>query len=332
MGKKPKILVVGSCAMDLIVSTRKFPESGETVIGSVFSTAPGGKGANQAVQAALLGADVTFVGKVGDDDFGKSVIASFERAGVRTGSIGVDKAASTGIANILLEVGETETRNRIIVVRGANGTITPADIAFLKDGIADFDFVMLQLEIPMEINELVAQYAAAKGVPVALNSAPSAPLSEELLSRLSWLTPNEHEAADLTGVRIGKNGADVNRDDVAAAVAALRAKGVKNVIITLGSAGAAVAGDFGISYSPCVPGVTVVDPTAAGDSFVAAFAVASCCGLSPEKSLLFSNHVASITVSRMGAQPSLPTLDEARNFMRAHGVSDSEFVMLDALR
>lgn len=188
MNRKPKILVVGSFVMDLIVSTEKFPGSGETVLGKSFRTAPGGKGANQAVQAARLGADVTMVGKVGGDSFGRELIASAQAAGIHTQHILQDPDNPSAIGNILLEVAEGQkSKNRIIVVSGANMAITPDDVAFVRDIVSEFDMVMLQLEIPMQINELVAQYAFEKGVPVMLNSAPSAPLSAALLSHLSLI-------------------------------------------------------------------------------------------------------------------------------------------------
>lgn len=199
MKKVPKILVVGSFVMDLIVSTEKLPGSGETILGNNFRTAPGGKGANQAVQAARLGSDVTMVGKVGEDDFGKRLVNSCKESGINTHYVAINHEVSSGIGNVLLEVNDSKTaKNRIIVVPGANMTITEDDVAFLKDTIDQYDMVMLQLEIPMRINELVAKYAFDKGVPVMLNPAPAAKLSAELLSCLTYISPNEHEAADIT--------------------------------------------------------------------------------------------------------------------------------------
>ena len=164
----------------------------------------------------------------------------------------------------------------------------------------------------MEINVQVAQYAHDKGVPVMLNSAPSAPLSEELLSCLSYLSPNEHEAFDLTGIEIGRHGDGVDMDSVKAAAKALQAKGVSNVLITLGSAGAVLARGNDFFFSPAVPNVKAVDPTAAGDSFVGAFCTSICAGMEPEEALRFANHTAALTVSAMGAMPSLPWLDQVK--------------------
>ena len=163
--KNAKILVVGSFVMDLIVSTQRFPKSGETVLGIGYQTAPGGKGANQAVQAARLGADVTMVGKVGDDVFGRELLQSASAAGVDVSHVTVSNTSTSAVGNVQLELGEGKSANRIIVVPGANMDITAEDVGFLEKEIGKFDMVMLQLEIPMEINCLIARWAKEKGVP-----------------------------------------------------------------------------------------------------------------------------------------------------------------------
>ena len=212
MGKKPKILVVGSFVMDQIVTTRVFPRQGQTILAERFNKAPGGKGANQAVQMARLGAQVTMCGKLGHDANGDEMRRTCEEAGIDTSCILYDDSAASGCSVIILEEQPNGgTENRILVVPGANMTITPEDVAFLKDRIAEFDLVVLQLEIPMEINTIVAKYAHDKGVPVMLNPAPSAPLPEELLACLTYLSPNEHEARDLSGVAIGHEAATLTR-------------------------------------------------------------------------------------------------------------------------
>lgn len=171
---RPRILVVGSFVKDLIVSASRFPERGETVLGTGFRMATGGKGANQAVEAARVGARVTMVGKVGDDAFGRDLVGACEESGIDCSGVMVDPENPSSVGNVQLQVGEDgSTENRIIVVPGANMTITPEEIAFLETEIGQFDMVLLQLEIPMEINELVAEYASRKGVPVMLNTAPS---------------------------------------------------------------------------------------------------------------------------------------------------------------
>ena len=222
MGKKPKILVVGSFVMDQIVTTRVFPRQGQTILAERFNKAPGGKGANQAVQMARLGAQVTMCGKLGHDANGDEMRRTCEEAGIDTSCILYDDSAASGCSVIILEEQPNGgTENRILVVPGANMTITPEDVAFLKDRIAEFDLVVLQLEIPMEINAIVAKYAHDKGVPVMLNPAPSAPLPEELLACLTYLSPNEHEARDLSGVAIGHEGSHVDEASVRAAAAKL---------------------------------------------------------------------------------------------------------------
>ena len=315
---KPKILVVGSFVMDQIATTEIFPREGQTVLGGTFTKAPGGKGANQAVQMARLGADVTMLGKLGHDSNGEDMIRTCKEAGINTDYVLYDDTLPSGCSVIILEEAPgKQTVNRIIVLSGSNMSITPDDIAFLKEKIADYDLVVLQLEIPMEINELVAAYAYEKGVPVMLNSAPSAPLSDELLSHLTYISPNEHEAYDMVGVRITHSGKDVNMDEAKAATAALKAKGVKNVLITLGESGAVLDTEKdGFYYSPCVDGIMAVDPTAAGDSFVGALSVGLCCGWGFEETLKFANHTAGLTVSSMGAMPSLPTLDKVEAFLK----------------
>ncbi len=313
MKKQPKILVVGSLVMDMIISAPRFPQEGESVFGTDFRTAPGGKGANQAVQAARLGADVTMVGRVGNDSFGVQMIAGLRASGVNTDHILITDNAASAIANVQLEThADGTTTNRIIVVPGANMMITPEDVAFLKEEISSYDIVMLQYEIPMQINEIVAEYAAAKGVPVMINTAPSAPTSDALLTNATYISPNEHEAQDLTGISV------YTEEDAKRASEQLLGRGVRNVIITRGVAGATLMNENGMTVSPSVYCDHVADPTAAGDSFVGAFCTALCAGAEKNAALRFANYTAHLTVSRMGAQPSLPTLAEVLTLMHAH--------------
>lgn len=319
MSNTPKILVVGSLVMDVIVSSERFVESGESIIGLDFKTAAGGKGANQAVQAARLGADVTMIGKVGNDDFGCQLIKSVEDSGVDVSNIMVSNEKPTAVGNVQLEVQGDKTSNRIVVVPGANMTLTIDDIAFLKETISEYDMVMLQLEIPMEVNMAVAKYARDKGVPVMLNPAPYQPLPDEFLSCLTYISPNEHEAADMTGMPIKDSHA------IQLAISSLLDKGVENVIITLGSKGAAFGNKSGIFTSPSVNYGPVLDPTAAGDSFVGAFCTAVCLGAPIKDAISFANHTAGITVTKFGAQPSLPTKDMVLEFMKKTGCDISSF-------
>lgn len=314
--KKPNILVVGSFVMDQIVTTDVFPRQGQTILAKTFRKAPGGKGANQAVQMARLGANVTMVGKLGWDGNGQEMLTVCQEAGICVDHVCYDDSAASGCAVIILEEKENaSTENRIMVIPGSNMTITEEDVAFLEKSIAEFDLVVLQLEIPMEINVQVAKYAKAKGVPVMLNSAPSAPLPEELLACLTYISPNEHEACDLTGVVIDHQGNQVDVEAVKSAAKILNGQGVEQVLITLGSAGAAMVKDGKFYHSSAVAGVQAVDPTAAGDSFVGAFCVAICSGMAVEDALCFANHTAALTVSKMGAMPSLPTLAQVKETM-----------------
>lgn len=307
----PRILVVGSLVMDLITSTTKIPGAGETVIGCGFSSAPGGKGANQACQAARLGAQVTMVGKVGDDIFGQALIDSLAASGVDVSHIVKDSTSYSAVGNVqLLQKDGKTLNNRIIVAPGANYQLLPEDLAFLEHSIKDYDMVMLQLEIPLETNIAVARWAAAAGVPVMLNPAPSAPLPQELLSCLTYISPNEHEAADLTGICLTDACGQLDGDRAAQATKALHRSGVPHVLITLGSQGSILSYPNGQMQKPCVPDINAIDPTAAGDSFVAAFCVAVSAGLDQEDALTLATHTAALTVSALGAQPSLPYLSQ----------------------
>lgn len=316
MQKSPRILVVGSLNMDLIAETDRFPVPGQTLMGNRFSMAPGGKGANQAVQMARLGCDVTLLGKLGVDQNGQALLQVCKDANLDTGYMIFDHDDATGCAMIIIEKEVDGTsQNRILVIPGANMAITPEEVAFLENAVADYDMVVLQNEIPMQINTLVAAYAHAKGIPVMLNPAPAAELPDALLAHITFLSPNETEAEALTGVHIARDGAAVDLEAARKAADVLHDKGVGNVLITLGQAGAAlfVWDEEGCKcyHSPSFR-VDAVDPTAAGDSFIGAFCAAYCRdGLHDADALLrFANRTASVTVTRMGAIPSLPTLAE----------------------
>mgnify|MGYP000652261529 CR=1 FL=1 len=331
MLKKPNILVVGSFMMDLIASTKRAPSSGETVVGLKFQTAPGGKGANQAVQCARLGAHVTMVGQVGDDAFGRIMTDTAKSAGVDVSHVSVDPEESSGVGHITLEVTEHGAQNRITVCPGANFTLTVEDIAWLKDEIHTYDLVMMQFELPMPVIEAVAQWAHETGVKVMINPAPAAPMSAHLLSCSSYFSPNEHEAAILANHTIRVDNG-VNMEDVRIVADAFHAQGVENLIITLGENGSIAAGADGLHYIPCVKMPHVADPTAAGDSFVAAFCTGLCAGLSQENALAFASHAAAITVSRMGAMPSLPTVAEVQALMQERGYTGFALSELDCLK
>ncbi|MBO5564535.1 MAG: ribokinase [Lachnospiraceae bacterium] len=324
MKKAPKILIVGSLVMDTIMSTEVFPEPGATVLGDTFRTAPGGKGANQAVQTARLGADVTMVGKLGDDAFGSVLRNALISDGIHTEHLMEKKGASSAAASIILTTKDgVALNNRIIVASGTNMMITPEDVAFLKEEIAQYDMVILQLEIPMQINEIVAAYAFDKGVPVMLNPAPIAPLSDELLSHITYLSPNETEAASLLGMVVRREGEGIPHDKVPRIREVMQKRGIRNLLLTLGDAGAMMITQDDVILEESVKGIHAVDPTAAGDSFVGAFCTGKCLGMSDAEAIRLANIIGAITVSGMGAQPSLATFDKVRAFVKEHGIDDA---------
>lgn len=320
---RPKILVVGSFVKDLIVTTRKFPDKGETVLGCDFHMATGGKGANQAIQAARLGAQVTMVGKVGSDAFGKDLIDACFKNGIDCSKIMIDPRHPSSVGNVQLLVDESGmTQNRIIVVPGANMGITPAEVQFLRTEIDQYDMVLLQLEIPMEINELVAEYACQKGVPVMLNAAPSDIVSPEMLSRLTYISLNESEAQDMTGIPVRVAGRTADQGSVQTAIRKLLDKGVKNVLITLGTAGAAFGNESEFFLIPALDNTVSVDPTGAGDAFIGAFSTFVSMGIDNRTAVRLANYVGSLTVSVMGAQSSLPSLEQVSQLVLSRGEED----------
>lgn len=332
MQRKPRIFVVGSFVMDVIATTERIPPSGQTVYGKEFHMAPGGKGANQALQCARLGADVTMMGCVGDDLFGEMLLETPRAAGVDISRVVVHKGVTSGVGHVTLEVTEHTAQNRIVVIPGANRTLTVDEVAWVKDEISTYDMVLLQLEVPLEVNLAVARWAKEAGVPVMLNPAPATELDDELLSLVTYLTPNEQEASMETHLPLGTDEQGLKKDDLQKIAAALWSKGVENVIITLGGCGSAVVGADSIRYIPCVRMPHVADPTAAGDSFVGALSVGLSAGLTQEQALAFASHTAAITVSRMGAMPSLPTLEEVLALMRERDYQGFDLSLLDVLK
>lgn len=333
MDHKPRILVVGSFVMDVIATTERVPASAQTVYGKSFHMAPGGKGANQALQCARLGAQVTMMGCVGDDLFGQSLLETPRRDGVDVSHVLVRRGVWSGVGHVTLEVTEHTAQNRIIVIPGANRTLTVEDVAWIRPEIGTYDMVLLQLEVPIEVNRAVAHWAREAGVPVMLNPAPATDLDDELISLVSYLTPNEQEASAETGLplRRDEHGA-LYPEDLEAIARALYRRGVEHVIVTLGSQGSAVVRGGDVAYVPCVRMPHVADPTAAGDSFVGALAVGLTAGLSQEAALTFASHTAAITVSRMGAMPSLPTLDEVCALLKERNCDAFPLSSLDVLR
>jgi len=295
-----RIIVIGSSNTDMVVKSKKLPSRGETILGGTFLMNPGGKGANQAVAAARLKGNVTFVTKTGNDLFGDQSKQLFDIEGIDTRFIIKDLKNPSGIALITVdESGE----NCIVVAPGSNGTLSAYDIDDEVYGNDPSDVFLMQLEIPVSTVDYVAQKVAEKGNRVILNPAPARQLSNDLLNSLCVITPNEVEAELLTGIKV--------KDVLSAEKAAekLFRKGVRNVVITMGAAGAYVHNQEISKLIPVVP-VKAVDSTAAGDVFNGALAVALSEGKNLEEAVAFANKAASISVTRMGAQASAPYRNE----------------------
>ncbi len=300
-----RIVVVGSSNTDMIIKAPRIPKPGETVLGGHFSMAAGGKGAIQAVAAARAGGEVAFIARVGTDFFGERAIKSFNADRIDSSLISKDPQEPSGIA--LVFVGE-DGRNSIAVAAGANAKLSGKDIEKSQDAIADARILLMQLEIPVDTVLAAAQIAHANAVPVILNPAPAQKLSPELLQCISILTPNEFETEVLTGIRVGDNGS------IGSAADFLLAQGVETVLITLGPRGAFLATK---GVRELVPGFAVraVDITGAGDVFCGALAVALSENKTMWDAVTFANAAAAISVTRLGAQPSIPRRHEIEKFL-----------------
>ena len=291
-----KILVIGSTNTDMVVKAANLPRPGETVLGGVFLMNAGGKGANQAVAAARLGAQVTFVCKTGNDIFGQQSKQLFADEGIDTTYVFSDGEHPSGVALITVD---DKAENCIVVASGANAYLLPADLADAVDVIKQSDIVLMQLEIPIETIEYVADIACNAGKTVILNPAPAQPLSKNLLQKVSILTPNETEAGMISGISVS---------DTASAIEAARmicAMGVQTVIITLGAKGAMIYTDS-LQEEISAEKVVAVDTTAAGDVFNGALAVALSENKTITDAVKFACRAASISVTRIGAQASAP--------------------------
>ncbi|MCX6329507.1 MAG: ribokinase [Bacteroidia bacterium] len=295
-----KILVIGSSNTDMVIKTDKLPSPGETVLGGTFFMNPGGKGANQAVAAARLGGKVTFVTKVGNDLFGKQALGVFKKEGIDIRNIAQDDKFPSGVALIIVnQIGE----NNIVVAPGSNENLLAEDISLNHFTPGKFEILLLQLEIPLMTVEYAALTAAGSGIKVILNPAPAQKLHDYLLKHTWLITPDETEAEILTGIKV--------HDELTAEAAAevFRKRGVENVIITMGAAGAYLKSE---SYTGMVAGKTVtpIDTTAAGDVFNGALAVAIAEGKNLKEATEFANSAAAISVTRLGAQASAPYRNE----------------------
>lgn len=258
----PRIAVVGSTNVDLITYVTRMPAPGETLEAPDFRIGCGGKGANQAVAAARLGAEVVMVSKVGDDAFADTSLANFRRFGIDTKHVGRVPGVSSGVAPIFVE---PSGENSILIVKGANAHVLPADVDAAAEDLASCDLILLQLEIPVETVYHVVDFARARGIETILNPAPAAPLDLEVVTKVTFLTPNQTELALLTGLPV------TDETQAIAAARTLVARGIRTVIVTLGSAGALVVEAGGVSRVAPVK-VTPKDTTGAGDAFIGSFA------------------------------------------------------------
>ncbi|KRF52882.1 MULTISPECIES: ribokinase [Priestia] len=285
-----KVTVIGSSSMDLVVTSNIRPGAGETVLGESFKTVPGGKGANQAVAAARLGADVSMIGCVGEDHYGKAILENFKSNGVSVKNVKPVTDSDSGTAHIILAEGD----NSIVVVKGANDYITPDYVEKAKEKIKEADIVLIQQEIPEETVEYVAQLCQELKVPLLLNPAPARPLKAEVIEQVSYITPNEHEAELLFE---GKEKEEVLKQYP------------NKLFITEGKQGVRY---FNGEKEVLVPSyqVETIDTTGAGDTFNAALAVALAEGMGFEKGIRFANRAASLSVTKFGAQGGMPTRKE----------------------
>ena len=295
------ILVVGSSNTDMVIKAGHLPRPGETIVGGTFFMNPGGKGANQAVTIARLGASVTFICKTGSDIFGHQSQQLFEEEGINTSYIFSDSEHPSGVALITVD---DHAENCIVVASGANANLLPADLVKAEEAIDQADIVLMQLEVPMETVEYVAEIAYRKHKKVILNPAPAHPLSPSLLKHLYMITPNETEAEMISGVKI------TDRESAVKAACILSEMGVENVIITLGSKGALV---YGAEEADFVPALKV-EATAAGDVFNGALTVALSEGRSQLEAVRFACKASAISVTRVGAQSSVPYRSEVDIF------------------
>ncbi len=300
MNKRPKVTVVGSFNTDLVARTPRMPVKGETILGGPFHMGPGGKGANQAVAAARLGAEVTMVVKLGKDIFGDQAEANLIKEGVRSDYIFRTEETHTGAALIMVDA---EGENMIVVAAGANNLLKPEDIELAREAITQADVLLVQLEIPPETVERAVRMAHEAGVQVLLNPAPGRPLDADLLSMVDVLTPNETETQIITGLPVR----DIHEAETAAQK--LLSDGVKAAVITLGSQGALVVTP---NTSQHVPGrrVNVVNTTGAGDAFSGALAVALAEGKDLIEAVSFANAAAALQVTKLGTAPAMPYRDE----------------------
>jgi ribokinase len=304
-----QIVVVGSTSLDFVTGADRIPAVGETIIGNTFNTFYGGKGANQAVAAAKLGYPTAMIARVGDDAFGPQLQNALKTAGVDAGNV-LSVPGPSGIALIMTGA---SGENSIVVVPGSNGKLSPQELQKHEQTLRSAGMFLAQLEIPLETVEYLAEFADKNGIPLMLDPAPARELPASLLQHVSWITPNESET--LTLLRSSEK--ELAEDQVQRAAEELLSRGVRNVVLKLGGRGCLVAYGGKMEFVPAYK-VAAVDTTAAGDAFNGAFAVGLMRGQSQREAAAFACAVAGISVTRHGAQPSMPTAAEVEHFLREH--------------
>lgn len=299
MTRKPRIAVVGSANIDLTTFTSEFPKPGETIFGQKFDLGFGGKGANQAVAAQLCGADVFMVARVGSDLFGPATIENFRQQGIDATHVKQVKGLSSGVAPIFVE---PNGQNRILVVKGANDSLRPADVDEAAEVLRAADCIVLQFEIPLETVYYTVAFARKHGIRCILNPAPAQPVNLAALEGLDYFVPNEHEAEAITSVSVKA------LEDAKQCAQTLLTSGIRRVIITLGANGSLLAGREQTVHVPPFP-VNTIDSTGAGDAFIGSFAVFLAEGLSEDEAVRRANLYAALSTTGVGTQKSFYTRD-----------------------
>jgi ribokinase len=296
MSKVPRIAVVGSANVDLTTFSDRFPRPGETIFGQKFDLGFGGKGANQAVAARLCGADVMMVAKLGNDLFGEATVKNFKSLGIDTTHVRIVDGVSSGVAPIFVE---PNGQNRIIVVKGANDTLKPADVDAAGEALRSVDTIVLQFEIPMETIAYTVQFARKNNIRCIVNPAPAQLVDAKQLAA-DYFIPNETEAEVITGIAVHST------EEAKKCAAALLQQGFRKVILTLGSRGALLASpESSELIAPFT--VTPVDTTGAGDAFIGSFAVFLGAGLPEKEAVTRANLYAAMSTMKVGTQKSFPT-------------------------
>ncbi|HEY4008568.1 MAG TPA: ribokinase [Acidobacteriaceae bacterium] len=312
------IIVVGSANLDLVCNAAKIPSPGETVWGDRFQTFHGGKGANQAVAAGRLGADVRMVAKVGSDDFGDTLREGLRASRVNTTDVSTAEAIASGVALISVDA---DGQNSIIVIPGANGQLRPEDLDRCRERLESAGIILTQLEIPMETVDHLSRIAYDAGVPLILDPAPARPIPAEILRRVTYLTPNESETVQLCGMAED----ELTLDTAGHAADKLLATGAKNVILKMGGQGVYIATADGLRRTIDAFKVPVVDTTAAGDAFNGGLAAALMRGEALEEAVEFAVAVAAVSVTRAGAQTAMPTSREVTDLLETYAQTTNGF-------